>query len=267
MSRCTSGYAGTAQVVTGMTQKCEAHGVRCHWGVEVLDYDMTAGRVAKVRTSAGEIACDAVVLAPGAWLPQHWQKLGRPATLDLHYPDGSVAKARDMWTYWRLREGEIYHAPPYRDARDLDQPVLHVELMDTPVLDPETGDELADHLYVYWKNGAERMDKPGIQGGILPVELGPEATVEPYGHASDDYQAEPFFAEYICAAMGPAHGPLRGLPQELPRAPQRRHRRLHPGQRADLRLGPARPLHDRRLESRLQNDRGRQAGRKVAGRR
>ena len=210
-----SGYAGTAQVVAGMTDKCKAHGVQCHWGVEVLDYDVTAGRVSKVQTSAGDIACDAIVLAPGTWLPQHWEKLGQPSTLDLHYPNGTSAEGRDMWTYWRLREGEIYHAPPYRDARNLDPPVLHVELMNTPVLDPHTGDELADHLYVYWKNGAERIDRPGIQGGILPIELGPQASVEPYGHVNDAYQAESFFADYICAAMGQLMGRFEGCRKDF----------------------------------------------------
>ena len=210
-----SGYAGTAQVVAGMTEKCEAQGVQCHWGVEVLDYDLIAGRVSKVQTSAGEIACDAVILAPGAWLPQHWKKLGQPATLEVKYPNGTTAEDRDMWTFWRLREGEIYHAAPYRDARDLDPPVLHVELMDTPVLDPETGGELADHLYVYWKNGSERMDRPGIQGGILPIELGPQAAVEPYGHANDAYQAEPFFADYFCAAMGQLMGRFEGCRKDF----------------------------------------------------
>ena len=107
-----------------------------------------------------------------------------------------------MWTYWRLLEGEVYVDAPYRTAGDLDPPVLHVELMSTPVIDRSTGRELADHLYVYWKNGAERMDRPGVQGGTIPIKIGPNAVTDPYGHDNDEYQAEPGFADYLTSAMG-----------------------------------------------------------------
>ena len=156
-------------------------------------------------TSCGDIACDAVVLGLGAWTAKHWGMLGKPMTLDMHYADGSVVENHDMWTFWRLLEGEIYHQGPYRTADGRDPPVLHVELMTTPIRD-ESGKELADHTYIYWKNGAERMDRPGLQGGTIPVKLGPEATVDPYGHANDAYQAEPWFDDYMCAAMGQLMG-------------------------------------------------------------
>ena len=111
-----------------------------------------------------------------------------------------------MWTYWRLLEGEVYVDKPYRSAADLDPPVLHVELMNTPVIDQSSGKELSDHLYVYWKNGAERMDRPGVQGGSIPIKIGPKAVTDPYGHANDEYQAEPEFADYLTAAMGQLMG-------------------------------------------------------------
>ena len=167
---------------------------------------------------------------------------------------------KDMWTYWRLLEGEVYVDQPYRTASDLDPPVLHVELMSTPVIDPSTGRELADHLYVYWKNGAERMDRPGVQGGTIPIKIGPNAVTDPYGHANDEYQAEPGFADYLTSAMGQLMTRFEGIAQALPRAPQRRHRRVHARQRADLRLDRAERLHDRRQQSRLQDDRRGQAG-------
>src|SRR2546430_15765207 len=74
--------------------------------------------------------------------------------------------------------------------------------MNTPVIDQTTGKELADHLYVYWKNGAERMDRPGVQGGTIPIKIGPNAVTDPYGHDNDEYQAEREFADYLTAAMG-----------------------------------------------------------------
>ncbi len=123
-------------------------------------------------------------------------------TLDVGYKDGSVIPGKDMWTYWRLEEGEVYYDGPYYTADNKNPPVLHVELMNTPVIDPSSGKELDDNVYVYWKNGTERMERPGIQGGAMPVKLGPQAHVEPYGHANDEYQAGPQFADYFTACMG-----------------------------------------------------------------
>jgi len=204
-----SGYAGTRQAIAGLAQKCRDRGVRIIEGVEVLGYDTTAGRVTRVRTSSGDIACDVVVLGLGAWTPKHWAMLGKPKAIDAHYADGSKVR-KDMWTYWRLLEGEVYVDTPYRTVDDLDPPVLHVELMNTPVIDRTSGRMLADHLYVYWKNGAERMDRPGVQGGTIPIRIGPDAVTDPYGHDNDDYQAEPGFADYLTAAMGQLMGRFEG---------------------------------------------------------
>lgn len=195
-----SGYAGTRQAMRGLAQKCADHNVRIISGVEVTGYDTQGGQVKAVHTNQGNIKCDVVIWGLGAWTPKHWQMLGQPMSLDCHYADGTVV-AKDMWTYWRLLEGEVYYDRPYVTPDGQNPPVLHVELMNTPVIDEATGKELADHTYVYFKNGNERMDRAGIQGGTIPVKLGPTATVDPYGHANDEYQAEPEFADYLCAAM------------------------------------------------------------------
>lgn len=197
-----SGYAGTDQAVRGLVEMCRRHGVRIESGVEVTGYDVRGGEVASIETNEGRIAADVVLLCLGAWIPHHWEMLGRPATLDVGFADGSRAEGADMWTYWRLEEGEVYYDGPYYTADNKNPPVLHVELMNTPVIDPVTGRELGDNVYVYWKNGTERMERPGIQGGGMPVKLGPMASVEPYGHANDEYQAGPDFADYFTACMG-----------------------------------------------------------------
>ena len=196
-----SGYAGTRQVMKGLSQKCADHRVRLLTGIEVAGYELQGGQVTGVHTNAGTIKCDLVIWGLGAWTPKHWEMLDKPMQLDCHYPDGTVVKNKDMWTYWRLLEGEVYHEQPYLSAAGLNPPVLHVEKMNTPVIEETTGRQLADHTYVYFKNGNERMDRPGLQGGTIPIKLGPQATVDPYGHANDDYQAEPEFADYLCAAM------------------------------------------------------------------
>jgi glycine/D-amino acid oxidase-like deaminating enzyme len=196
-----SGYAGTRQAVAGLAQKCRDHGARILSGVEVTGYDTKGGTVSRVRTNRGDVGCEVVVLGLGAWTPKHWAMLGGAMEIDARYPDGGTVR-KDMWTYWRLLEGEVYIDKPYRTPDDLDPPVLHVELMNTPVIERPSGKMLADHLYVYWKNGAERMDRPGVQGGTIPIKIGPKAVTDPYGHANDEYQAEPGFADYLTAAMG-----------------------------------------------------------------
>ncbi len=196
-----SGYAGTRQVMKGLAQKCADHGVQILTGIEVTGYDVQGGQVRAVHTNQGDIKCDLVIWGLGAWTPQHWEMLSKPMTLDCHYPDGTVVKNKDMWTYWRLLEGEVYYDKPYLTADGLNPPVLHVEKMTTPVVEETRGRQLSDHLYVYFKNGNERMDRPGLQGGTIPVKLGPQATTDPYGHANDEYQAESEFADYLCAAM------------------------------------------------------------------
>ena len=196
-----SGYAGTAQTVTGLTTMCERYGVQIHSRVDVTGYELENGEVKALETNQGRIAAEVVFLCVGAWIPTHWEMLGKPMTLDVMYEDGTTVKDKDMWTYWRLEEGEVYYDGPYYTADKKNPPVLHIELMNTPVVDPQTGEELDDNVYVYWKNGTERMEKPGIQGGAMPHELGPRASVEPYGHANDEYQAGPQFADYITACM------------------------------------------------------------------
>jgi glycine/D-amino acid oxidase-like deaminating enzyme len=205
-----SGYAGTRQVIKGLAQKCADHGVRILSGVEVTGYNLQNGEVKSVLTNQGEIKTDLVIWGLGAWTPHHWRMLEKPGMVECRYGDGT-AVTKDMWTYWRLLEGEVYYDKPYVTPDGQNPPVLHVELMNTPVINEQTGEELQDHLYVYFKNGNERMDKPGLQGGTIPIKLGPEATTDPYGHANDEYQADPWFADYLCSAMGQTMSRFEGI--------------------------------------------------------
>ncbi len=195
-----SGYAGTVQAVKGLTTMCERHGVRILSGVEVKGYNSNNGTVTSVETNLGSIKCDMAFLCLGAWTPQHWEMLGKPMQLDVGYRDGSRVENKDMWTYWMLEEGEVYFDGPYYDSSNRNPPIIHIELMNTPVVDAN-GKELKDNVYVYWKNGTERMERPGIQGGTMPIRLGPKAETDPYGHEADKYQATELFNDYFPACM------------------------------------------------------------------
>ena len=166
-----------------------------------------------------------------------------------------------MWTFWRLLEGEVLlNGTSYRTADGRDPPVLHVELMNTPVV-TEDGHRFPDqHFYTYVRYAAERVGAPGVQGGTIPIRLGPKAVLDPYGHANDPYQADPWFADYYCATLAYLMERFKGCRKHFK---QRRNGGIGaftPGQRADLRLGRRQRLPDRRQQSRLQDDRRRQAG-------
>ena len=195
-----SGYAGTHMACWGLDQKCRQWGVQRVYGVEVTGFDQHDRVVSKVQTTAGAITVDeAVVVATGAWLPLHADMLGMPRKVDLRYADGHVEKDVDRWTYWRLLEGEIYlpEGTDFRTASGNDSPVLHVELMNTPV-NGYDGKEIQDHVYWYTRYAAERVGAPGLQGGTIPIKLGTHEQLEPYGHLNDNYQADNWFAEYYC---------------------------------------------------------------------
>lgn len=211
-----SGYAGTHTAVRALKEKCDQWGVRSFMGVGVEGYDMQNGRVTAVKTSEGDIKADCVVVCSGAWASKHWEWLGLPEKLDLRYPDGGVVKDADMWTYWRLLEGEVYlNGTSYRTADDKDPPVLHVELMNTEVT-TEDGKTFPDkHFYMYTRYAAERVGAPGVQGGTIPIKMGPKAMLEPYGHANDLYQAEPWFADYYCATLSYLFERFKGCRQHF----------------------------------------------------
>ncbi len=208
-----SGYAGTHLACWGLDQKCRQWGVQRAYGTAVTGYDLHNGTVRVVHTDSGDIRVEeAVVVSAGAWMPLHWEWLGRDAKLSVVYADGHVEDSADMWTYWRLLEGEVYlpDGTDFRTAEGKDSPVLHVELMNTPVLD-DNGQAIKEYVYWYTRYVAERVGAPGIQGGTTPVKMGPRAVLEPYGHLNDLYQADDWFADYYCAAAGQLLRRFEGL--------------------------------------------------------
>ncbi len=208
-----SGYAGTHMAVWGLDQKCRQWGVTRAYGPAVIGYDRTGGKVVNVVTDEGTVAVDeAVIVCAGAWMPDHWAWLGHGDTMDVTYPDGHQEKDTDVWTYWRLLEGEVYlpEGVDFRTADGKDSPVLHVELMNTPV-NGDDGAEIKDHVYWYTRYAAERVGAPGLQGGTIPVKMGSKAALEPYGHLNDAYQADNWFADYYCATAGQLFGRFEGI--------------------------------------------------------
>ena len=170
------GFAFNRESMLGLADKARAAGARIAEGVEVLGFERDgSGAVTRVRTSAGEIAVEQVVIAVGPWVPSLWRMLDLPDRIDVHQPDGSVVTDQPMWTYWYLQEGEVAFDPPeFVTADGKPSPVLHVD-SDAP-LHADDGRLITDEAWgVYFK-----PDRESVQGGASPLTVGPTFEVDPY---------------------------------------------------------------------------------------
>jgi methylglutamate dehydrogenase subunit A len=187
------GFAFNRESMLGLADKARAAGAEIVEGVEVTGFARDASdAVTAVHTSAGDVAVEQVVVAVGPWVPQLWSMLGLPDRLDVHQPDGGVARDQQMWTYWYLQEGEAQFDPAsFVTADGSPSPVLHVD-SDAP-LTADDGSLVTDEAWgVYFK-----PDRESVQGGASPLTVGPEFTVDPYPTGT----VEPGFPDLWCAAL------------------------------------------------------------------
>jgi glycine/D-amino acid oxidase-like deaminating enzyme len=187
------GFAFNRESMLALADKARAAGAEIVEGVEVTGFDRDeAGAVTVVRTSAGEIAVEQVVVAVGPWIAGLWEMLGLPARLDVHQPDGSVVADRPMWTYWYLQEGEIDFDPQkFVTADGSPSPVIHVD-SDAPLHDDD-GRLITDEP---WGNYF-KPDRESVQGGASPLTVGPEFEVDPYPTGT----VEPGFPDMWSASL------------------------------------------------------------------
>ncbi len=196
------GFAQNISAVRGLAAMARREGVNVAAGVEVTGFDTdAAGTVKRVLTDRGDIDVEQVVIAVGPWIKSLWQMLDLPQRLDVRQPDGSVARDRDMWTYWYLQEGEVGVDPRsfVTERGDL-PPVLHVD-SDQPLRDDD-GRLVTDEPWgVYFKR-----DTDGVQGGASPIPKGSEYVIDPYPSASVDAG----FADMWSAALSHCMGRFEG---------------------------------------------------------
>ena len=155
------------------------HGVRRCSGVEVhrLRDAATAAspRSRPTRaTSSATPSCSAL----GAWTPKHWEMLGKPATARRSGtrtaasprtrtcgPTGGCSKAKST-----CRRRDYPHRAGPRSAGAACRADEHAGGR------RETGKEFTDkHLYVYGRTAPSGWTAPGIQGGTIPIKIGPKA--------------------------------------------------------------------------------------------
>ncbi len=196
------GFAFNRESMLGLAGKARAAGAEIVDGVAVTGFSRDgSGAVTVVHTDAGDVAVEQVVIAVGPWIAQLWSMLDLPDRLDVHQPDGAVARDQPMWTYWYLQEGETQFDPAdFVTADGKQSPVLHVD-SDAP-LHADDGTLVTDELWgVYFK-----PDRESVQGGSAPLTVGPEFTVDPYPTGT----VEPGFPDLWCAALSHCLGRFEG---------------------------------------------------------
>ncbi|MEM7125170.1 MAG: FAD-binding oxidoreductase [Chloroflexota bacterium] len=203
------GFAFNKDAMYGLASKAQAEGVRIYEGVEVTGFTTSNGtgsEVTAVETNQGTIETDEVVVAVGPWIKSIWTMLGLPNQIDVKDNDGNVHKDLDMWTYWRLQEGEIDVDPKmFVDADGNTPSVVHVDSTQ-PLISDSTGEVITqDQWGIYFK-----QDKHGVQGGAVPDDMGNDAQVDPYGTASPYYVVDENFIDYWTSGLAHCMGRFEG---------------------------------------------------------
>lgn len=209
------GFAFNTESVEGLAQKAEAEGVRIYSGVGVTGFDVRGDEVRAVHTDQGEVRTDQVVVAVGPWIESVWSMLGLPEKVDVRTPDGDLRKDLDMWTYWRLQEGEIrFPLSEYVMANGEMPPVIHVDSTE-PLYSDRNGRLIMDEVWgMYFKR-----DRHGVQGGAVPENIGTEAKVDPYGPNSPHYTVDDDFVDYWTAGLAHCMGRFEGCSAAYNHAP------------------------------------------------
>jgi hypothetical protein len=191
------GFAFNSPSMHGLASKAQAEGVRILVSTEVKGFDIRDGAVHAVETSRGTVTVDQVIVAVGPWIKSVWAMLDLPDKIDVCTPNGELHKDLEMWTYWRLQEGEIRVNPKeYVTADGKIPPVIHVDSTE-PLISDKTGKLITDGQWgIYFK-----QDKHGIQGGAVPENIGHDAQVDPYGVDSPYYVVKEDFVDYWTAGL------------------------------------------------------------------
>jgi methylglutamate dehydrogenase subunit A len=219
------GWAETRKTVENLARLARSKGVRIFEGVEVIGIDLHDGAVQAVVTDCGTIATDLFLAGPGPWAGRVWGMLGlpqevrvaprgKPASLVGASPrveadaGGEGAETRPIITYWKLQEGDYrLDGLELRSATGGEPPVVHLDHV-VPLRSDRDGRVLSEGPWgIYYKLGRRGF---GVQGGGVPIRIGPQVELEPYGHENPEHVVGDEFTDYFTAGLAWAHRRFRG---------------------------------------------------------
>jgi glycine/D-amino acid oxidase-like deaminating enzyme len=174
------GHAWSKQAIHGLAIKAEREDAQLITGVAVTGFEMAGdGSVTAVHTDVGTIQVGHVIVAVGPWIKQLWGMLELPTEVP---NPRNAAEMMELWRFLALQEGEIEVNPYIHITNDGKRPPLvHVD-SDVPLYS-EDGRLVWDELWgIYFKR-----DKHAVQGGAVPLNVGPDCLIDPYGTRSPHY--------------------------------------------------------------------------------
>jgi len=220
------GWAETRRTVENLARLARAEGVQIHEGVEVTGIDLHDGEVDSVETSDGSIATEVFVAGPGPWARQLWRMLDLPPEVRVAQKDkptspigdspriegnGDGYETKPIVTYWKLQEGDYWLDDVELTTADGEAPVVHLDHV-VPLRSDRDGHIIEDGAWgIYYKLGRRGF---GVQGGGVPIKLGPEFELEPYGPDNPNHTVGDGFTDYFTAGLAWAHERFRGKSAE-----------------------------------------------------
>ena len=188
------GHAWSRQAIHGLAIKTEREDARLITGPAVTGFQFNGnGEVTAVETDMGNIEVGHVIVAVGPWIKHLWQMLELPSDVsDPHNPE----QMTELWRFLALQEGEIEINPYIHITNDGNRPPLvHVD-SDVPLYS-EDGRLVWDQPWgIYFKR-----DKQAVQGGAVPLDVGAECHLDPYGTRSPHYCVDDNFYDLWVASL------------------------------------------------------------------
>ncbi len=222
------GWAETVKTVENLARLARSKGVRIFEGVEVTGFDLHDGHVRAVETDQGSIATEFFIAGAGPWGGHVWGMLGLSPEVRVARKDkptspigaapvveaatgesnGTTYETKPIVTYWKLQEGDYWlDDVDLTDAAGHEPPVVHIDHV-TPLRSDRDGRILEDGPWgIYYKIGKRGY---GVQGGGVPIRLGTDTELEPYGHTNPDHVVGDAFTDYFTAGLAWAHKRFRG---------------------------------------------------------
>jgi len=219
------GWAVTHTTVENLGRLARSKGVRIFEGVEVTGFDLHDGLVQSVETDRGSIDTELFVAGAGPWSGHVWRMLGldpevrvarkdKPTSpigdaprVEAHDGNGDGYETKPIVTYWKLQEGDYHLDGVELSDGGREPPVVHLDHV-VPLRSDRDGRVIDEGPWgIYYKIGRTGT---GIQGGGVPIHLGTDVELEPYGHENPDHVVGDEFTDYFTAGLAWAHDRFRG---------------------------------------------------------